>query len=445
MKNIFLKLFIIMTFIGCTTNEFELPNEGSGGRATLVFGRVESDGGVEGGNTRDFSIVEANSNVNNREPIRFFDISRLAGGRTWFFPEGAVDILGSSNDTTSTEKEVSVRFRREGVFEIRLVPDFSSEVEAPLNEGVVTFTVGPELRLEVLPVIRQNRNGDIILNFTRSLDPETLEDLSAFELKVDGEIAEIASVRIEQSNTAAVIVEPAVAISNNQTARISYTPQTLISAEVDGDEPFEAQPLAESDVRVFFFDVLFDGRNGAGVDGNTNGNYNFEGQGGVWGFNTVATVVRQRVPGGSTIPLIEGGMVDPANRTSFSFSNLDGGNFVNFSQGDRFNYPGGVKLLLFVDYKVTSGYEGDFRITIGNNNTKKASNIPNNGTFDGEWHRFTQIMQPAGDNGTIEDPELTAGDGVPNAFLEMIGRQSAGSAADQEIIIDNLRIIALDQ
>lgn len=442
MKNIFLKLFIIMTFIGCTTNEFELPNEGSGGRTVLVFAGNESDGGVGGGNSRDFSMVEGNSNVNNIAPISFFDVSRLSNGRTWFFPEGAVDILGSANDTTSTEQRVQVRFKREGVFDIRLVPNFSTEVEEPFNEGVVTFTIGPELRMEIIRgLVLQNEAGNIVLTFTRPLNPETLEDLSAFELKVDGVVAEIASIETSDISTADVTIVPSVPIRNFQTATISYTPSTLVSND---EVPLPAQPLAETDVNIFFFDVLFNGRNGD-VDGSRNGNYNFEDQGGVFGFNTRGNIVRERVSPGSPFD------TRALNRNAFSFSNLDGessggdnafGNWINFSQGDRFTYPGGVKLLLTFDFKVTPDYVGDFRITIGNNNIKKALNLT--GPFDDEWHQFSGIMQPAGDNGTVDDPELTAAE-INNAFLEVIGRQFGATHLDQELIIDNLRIIALDQ
>jgi len=194
MKNIFLKLlFISITLVGCTTNEFELPNEGKGGRAVLVHDL----------NSRDFSVVESNSNVNNIVPIGFYDVSRLANGRTWVFPKGAVDILGTSNDTTSTEQQVQVRFKKQGVFDIKLIPNFSTEVEEPFNEGLVTFTIGPELKLEVLTgAVIQNKEGNIVLTFTRPIQPKTLEDLSAFELKVDGSPVSIASVETDVDNVA---------------------------------------------------------------------------------------------------------------------------------------------------------------------------------------------------------------------------------------------------
>ncbi|WP_281987160.1 hypothetical protein [Aquimarina aggregata] len=130
MKNIFKKaLFICLSMVlilACTTNDYEEPENTTAGRA---FGINSFDRGRRG-ETIDVRV--------GTSEVEFRDLSILASGRTWTFPEGAVDILGSDNDTTTDLEVFSVTFRRTGPVDVLLEPVFDGPV--PDEVATETFT-----------------------------------------------------------------------------------------------------------------------------------------------------------------------------------------------------------------------------------------------------------------------------------------------------------------
>ena len=57
----------------------------------------------------------------------FADGSQGAKARKWFVEDGSGDILGSANDTTSTEQQISVKYNKAGFFKVRLLTNFQSD------------------------------------------------------------------------------------------------------------------------------------------------------------------------------------------------------------------------------------------------------------------------------------------------------------------------------
>ncbi len=128
-KSSILSALGLLTIVSCTTNdvEDELPANARG----RAFALTSLD--------RNLANSEFGSEITgmiNVAPASFNDLSILTNGRTWTFPEGFVDILGASNNTTSSDKEVFVVFKRIGEIEVKLEVDKGGETEEiffPIN------------------------------------------------------------------------------------------------------------------------------------------------------------------------------------------------------------------------------------------------------------------------------------------------------------------------
>jgi len=123
----------------CTTNDYEEPNDGAGraiGINSFNLGLSDEDVQVRVGNT-----------------ISFTDLSIFASGRTWTFPEGAADILGNENDTSTDLQKFDAIFKVPGTFDVILAPVFDGPVSEELKTETTTF--------EVLPPIVANFTTDI--------------------------------------------------------------------------------------------------------------------------------------------------------------------------------------------------------------------------------------------------------------------------------------------
>ena len=57
----------------------------------------------------------------------FADASQGVKARKWFIEPGSGDIIGSDNDTTSTEQKISVKYDKVGIFKVRLLTNFQSD------------------------------------------------------------------------------------------------------------------------------------------------------------------------------------------------------------------------------------------------------------------------------------------------------------------------------
>ncbi|WP_271784644.1 hypothetical protein [Aquimarina algiphila] len=148
MKNIFKNITYICLIMGfvisCTTNEYEIPNNG-GGNALLVS---SINDGLRPGEIE----------VRVGDTSKYTDLSVFSEDRLWTFPEGAVDILGSSNDITTDKKEFSVVFKdtEDGnprSIEVLLQPIFNGPV--PPEAATDTAFV------RILPHIRASFTNDI--------------------------------------------------------------------------------------------------------------------------------------------------------------------------------------------------------------------------------------------------------------------------------------------
>lgn len=65
--------------------------------------------------------------LNLNAQASFADLSQGVKARKWFIEEGSGDIVGSTNDTTSTEQKISVKYGKAGFFKVRLLTNFKSD------------------------------------------------------------------------------------------------------------------------------------------------------------------------------------------------------------------------------------------------------------------------------------------------------------------------------
>ncbi|MEM8583354.1 MAG: hypothetical protein AAGF87_03745 [Bacteroidota bacterium] len=73
------------------------------------------------------SEMDYNNEIEVDNRLSFGDISTGIESRTWTFPEGVVDIIGSDNDVTSTEANVRAEFTEVGVYEVKLNQVFKED------------------------------------------------------------------------------------------------------------------------------------------------------------------------------------------------------------------------------------------------------------------------------------------------------------------------------
>ncbi|WP_271766562.1 hypothetical protein [Aquimarina algiphila] len=330
---------LIMGFaISCTTNEYEIPNDG-GGNALLVS---SINDGLRPGEIE----------VRVGDTSKYNDLSIFSEDRLWTFPEGAVDILGSSNDITTDKKEFSVVFKGnedntprsievllQPVFNgpvppeaatdtafVRILPniiaDFTTdipvvngglEIEAgetgnftntssemdmaewlivnnttkvadstetidlsfqfkalgsytvrlrafddePFSQGFKTVNVNVVPSTQPVTVgteVIERENGQLVIAYSRDLDPASVDSPSNFTLLVDGTPASIASVLVDPDTPSNLLVIPTVNIKNSQTATIAYNAVNLASADAA-----PAPSIPQTDIDIFRINLFANG------------------------------------------------------------------------------------------------------------------------------------------------------------------------------------------
>lgn len=149
----------------CNTVEDDVPNASQGEAFALPLNDRQ-------GNSRD-RLNDDNeaggvaSRVGNKTPLTLRDLSILADGRTWEFPEGSVDVLGSDVDDVAFTKDVSIRWKRPGFHSVVVKPNFTFP----------TDRVADTLYFRVLEEFKENSRTRVInradLRFANLNDNET--------------------------------------------------------------------------------------------------------------------------------------------------------------------------------------------------------------------------------------------------------------------------------
>ncbi len=504
MKNIFKStayVCLIMGFIiSCTTNEYEIPND-RGGNALII-------------SSINTALIPGETEVRAGDTSKYNDLSIFSNDRLWTFPEGAVDILGSDNDTSTKEKEFTVIFKKlkddnPRSIEVILEPTFNGPVppevakdtafvkilppikanfttEAPITlvdgqlqieageTGIFTNTssetetaewaivnnttkvidsvktidlefqfkalglytvvlrafddkpfsqdlksvnlkVIPSSKpLTIAPEVIENEDGQIIISYSRDLDPTSLDPISNFTLMVDAAPVSISSVLIDPDNPSNLIVTPTVNIKNTQTATLAYVVTNLKSSDA-----FPAPSLAETMIEIFNPNLI------------TKDPTFEEGD------------IQWSTPFGTDPAGVIRAQVSPGNDSSsaMNIQGIDVGNNFIISLEDAFQVKAGNQIRLTFDYKLPVGFPGDTNFTF---------RIYEKGIFSDEYRNFTNVgCCGLVADGTWQTRSIILGNGaagpttVPADFLGGIYMQiiaDPAGGANPEILLDNFVI-----
>jgi len=214
---------------------------------------------IQGEGKADFAITAA-------DPAAIFSFDREgaglvveAGTELTFTATGenGVDIFTWDFDPVTKGKitpvsllnqpSLDINFGALGTFEFGLFAKSSSafsetyfppRVPVPNTEPkeftrpLYNITVVPSSKPLLLKDVLEDVNGNVVLEYSRDLDPATLDDISSFALTIDGAPAAIESVSINPDNATQILIKP---MSGNilftQTATIEYTATNLKSVD----------------------------------------------------------------------------------------------------------------------------------------------------------------------------------------------------------------------
>ncbi|WP_010522630.1 hypothetical protein [Aquimarina agarivorans] len=113
-KYIISQAMVLIAISACTTVDDDQQLNNTSGR---VFGLASPD--VEGFALTDGGVLTRVFT----DTLNFRDLSTLSKGRTWTFPEGVADIIGSAEDETSNEENFKAVFKEPGTHTVNLRAD----------------------------------------------------------------------------------------------------------------------------------------------------------------------------------------------------------------------------------------------------------------------------------------------------------------------------------
>ena len=116
------------------------------------------------GEPNHFSVFLSEEDFNNQvqvnDHIDFGDVSRGVISRTWTFPSGVVDIVGSENNETSSEPVVKAVFIAPGTFEVKLNQQYAGD--AYIDEDVRGTTIDTTYTIIVFDTVRSSFTADLL-------------------------------------------------------------------------------------------------------------------------------------------------------------------------------------------------------------------------------------------------------------------------------------------
>ncbi len=152
--------------ISCTTNDVD--DQIPAGVSSSVFAFTDLDKGL----TNKVRGTEISGMVG--EPANFKDLSVHVNSRTWKFPEGSVNILESTNNTSSSSQDFFVKFRKPGKIDVVL------EVEPITDLEIVTDTIPINVISRVDGSMTNDPEESIFNLDTRTLTVEAGKEFSVW-------------------------------------------------------------------------------------------------------------------------------------------------------------------------------------------------------------------------------------------------------------------------
>ncbi|WP_010181207.1 hypothetical protein [Aquimarina agarilytica] len=317
----------------------------------------------------------------------------------------------------SSEKNPVITFNNIGEFKFNFrgtsalpfgdlkIPFFPQNGEETFFE----YKVIPSSKPLEFKSLTENENAEIVISFSRALDPETLEGLGNFNVKVGGVEVPLESVMVSESSPQSVLLKPVTDIKNSQMATLSYEITTLSST--DGvnavSESFMDKEVMLYDPNLIEKDISFEG----GV---------LEWEIGTPGNNAADVVL---------------GLVSPGNDSdsALSVSGFKQGNNFTVGLADALNVKEGQRLELSFDYKIPADFAGTTQVTFRlyedgkfSDMFKAFNNVNCCGLkADGEWNTLTKELS-----------NKISGDFRSGVYIQLISQDANPSS----ILIDNIAI-----
>ena len=147
------------------------------------------------------SEMDFGNRINPDENLSFGDVSAGVVSRTWTFPDNVVDIFGSDNDKTSTERTVNATFSTPGDYTVMLKQVFN---DFPFSQAYKSQAASKELDttivVRVLAPVKINLTGNYLnddgtLGAPLVVSDNALNEVTAskqvrFSYTIDGEPAD---------------------------------------------------------------------------------------------------------------------------------------------------------------------------------------------------------------------------------------------------------------
>ncbi len=257
----------------------------------------------------------------------------------WKFPGQSPDVSDEPNPviTFNNLGDFKFNFRATstlpfGDLKIPFFPQAGEEI-------FFDYTVIPSSKPLELRSVTENENGEILITFSRSLNPETLEELSNFNVKVGGVEVPLESVAVSESSSQNILLKPVTNIRNSEMATLSYEIVTLTSVDGVGavSESFIDKEVLLYDPNLIEKDPSFEGGNLQWIiDPNSN--------------NAAGVVLELASPGNES-------------ETALSVSGFKAGNNFTVALMDALNVKQNQTLKLTFDYKIPADFAGNTQIT----------------------------------------------------------------------------------
>ncbi|TRX59968.1 hypothetical protein FNH22_07905 [Fulvivirga sp. M361] len=146
--------------------------------AMVWFTACDDDYENPTGEPNHFSVFLSEEDFENQvqvnDHIDFGDVSRGVIARTWTFPAGSVDIVGSENNETSPEPVVKAVFITPGTFEVTLSQEYAGN--AFIDEDLRSSTIDTTYTITVLDSVRSSFEANLLLPDGSVGSPLTIAD-----------------------------------------------------------------------------------------------------------------------------------------------------------------------------------------------------------------------------------------------------------------------------
>lgn len=212
--------------------------------------------------TTNIPLINGNYQIQAGKPVSFSNTSSEIVNSEWTVLNKTTQEIIYSSTASNFFQEFDVA----GQYKMTL----RAFTDAPISEDTksLEFEILPSTEpIGIANFISENQNGDIEIVYNKRLNNTTLDQVSAFELLVDGVAVPITSIALDPANEKKILIKPSVNIKNSQQAVLSYTPVSLVSMD-----NLPSPALSNASV-LPYIDNIYTNGGFEGIDSPVPGNY----------------------------------------------------------------------------------------------------------------------------------------------------------------------------